>query len=90
MVTRGVTRQNHSVMIRIVVAICWNIWRERNSRIFRNKPDSVGDCLATIFSDINSWTCSFSDSEARLERGPMDGLEEGMDAHKGATEEIKK
>ena len=38
-----------------VVTICWDIWRERNDRIFRDYSRSSDQLLALIISDIVSW-----------------------------------
>lgn len=40
----------------ILVAICWNIWRVRNSRIFRDTSCSTYSCFLHITHDISQWT----------------------------------
>lgn len=37
-------------------ALCWNLWREYNSRILRGISHPFDYCLCIIVSDVNAWT----------------------------------
>lgn len=39
-------------------ALCWNIWKERNRRIFGNKVSNPKDLCVFIYNSIHDW-CLF-------------------------------
>lgn len=39
----------------LVAAVCWNIWRERNNRIFNGTSHTIDECIDLTISDIDSW-----------------------------------
>lgn len=44
-----------------MVAACWNLWRERNSQIFRDTSYYIKECLSIIIFDAYDWQCAHSD-----------------------------
>lgn len=44
-------KDNHGLVTRIVATICWNVWRERNDRIFNNTSHTVNDCVFRAYTD---------------------------------------
>ncbi len=40
-----------------LAAGCWEIWLERNHRIFDDRPTSSVDCCKRIVATINIWSC---------------------------------
>lgn len=47
----------------LVAVICWNIWREKNIRIFNSIAHSLDICLRLIIHDFIFWTSILSDEE---------------------------
>lgn len=47
----------------LATAICWNIWLERNNRIFNFTAYSFHICIQLIMHDFTIWTCIPSDKE---------------------------
>lgn len=39
-----------------VAAVCWNIWKERNNRIFIGIAHTIRFCSSTITNDVRMWT----------------------------------
>lgn len=46
-----------------IAAMCWNIWRERNSRIFADRSLLLEVCASCTYTDIIFWTWLLSDKE---------------------------
>lgn len=45
----------------VLAIISWNIWRERNYRIFNNTSLDADCCIIRAYLDISLWTCQLSD-----------------------------
>lgn len=50
-------RNSPSLMVIIIVVIYWYIWKERNSKTFKDKYNSFDVCLYYIIYDVIIWTC---------------------------------
>lgn len=58
-----ICKSNCGLVIRVVAVICWNIWRERNNKIFNNTSYTVDGCVLEIYIDISCWIGLLSDRE---------------------------
>lgn len=45
-------KDNRGLVTRIVAAIYWNIWREKNNRIFKNTSHTVDGCVNRVYIDV--------------------------------------
>lgn len=48
----------------VITAFCWNIWREKNIRLFNNKYHSIQYCMRLTVYDFIIWADVFSDEES--------------------------
>lgn len=47
----------------VIVAICWNLWKERNHRIFSDKVQPADGCVFQTYIDFCLWAGQLSDSQ---------------------------
>lgn len=47
----------------VIVALCWNIWKERKRRIFIDVASSCDCCMLFVHDDVISWTWLLSDEK---------------------------
>lgn len=55
--------RERSVAHEYIAAICWNVWKERNNRIFSSTAHSIETYMVIIHSDISAWTGILSEKE---------------------------
>lgn len=87
----GNTRKTELCTITLA-AICWNIWREIHSRIFKDTAHSTYSCFLHIIHDVCHWTALLSNEE-RLHlshdgidgNGDSEGEESGKMTTRGVT-----
>lgn len=50
-----ITKHSAHICLIMIAGICWNKWREKNSRLFRQLLHSTVTCLHLTYLDIFSW-----------------------------------
>lgn len=60
---------------RLLAAICWNTWKERNDRIFRDTSHSTEISPSIIYADMHDWIgvhCNKYNTRDLMEEGEDD------------------